>query len=193
MSTDVSRRQVLYLSKDGKAAFAADVPAATFRLIQATQRPFDGDSFIYPTQAAAWQTIPTWGPGRRPGQSDPAGVGALDVQPCEGPQGRRSADLVPRRDDQSPQDHRRPHRGRREDNRLTGPCRSWTGPPAVDGLPRPRSAAGSPRCPRGAGRPRGIGRLRSCRPGPAPGAPLARPAWRNRLHSSARRGIGSAH
>jgi pimeloyl-ACP methyl ester carboxylesterase len=51
----------LYLSEAGQAAFAADVPAATFRLMQATQRPFDADSFIYPTQAAAWRTIPTWG------------------------------------------------------------------------------------------------------------------------------------
>ena len=51
----------LYLSKDGQAAFAADVPTATFRLMQATQRPFDADSFIYPTQSAAWRTIPTWG------------------------------------------------------------------------------------------------------------------------------------
>jgi pimeloyl-ACP methyl ester carboxylesterase len=51
----------LYLSKDGQAAFAADVPTATFRLLQATQRPFDADSFIYPTQAAAWRTIPSWG------------------------------------------------------------------------------------------------------------------------------------
>jgi pimeloyl-ACP methyl ester carboxylesterase len=51
----------LYLSKDGQAAFAADIPTATFRLLQATQRPFDADSFIYPTQAAAWRTIPMWG------------------------------------------------------------------------------------------------------------------------------------
>jgi pimeloyl-ACP methyl ester carboxylesterase len=29
--------------------------------LQATQRPFDADSFIYPTQAAAWRTIPSWG------------------------------------------------------------------------------------------------------------------------------------
>lgn len=48
----------LYLSKDGQAAFAADVSTATFRLMQATQRPFDADSFVYPTQAAAWRTIP---------------------------------------------------------------------------------------------------------------------------------------
>ena len=51
----------LYLSKDGQAAFAADVSPATFRLLQATQRPFDADSFTYPTKAAAWRTIPSWG------------------------------------------------------------------------------------------------------------------------------------
>ncbi|GAA4263012.1 alpha/beta hydrolase [Dactylosporangium darangshiense] len=51
----------LYLSKDGQAAFAADIPTETFRLLQATQRPFDADSFIYPTKAAAWRTIPSWG------------------------------------------------------------------------------------------------------------------------------------
>jgi len=50
----------LYLSKDGQAAFAADVSKATFQLLQATQRPFDVDSFAYPTQAAAWRTIPSW-------------------------------------------------------------------------------------------------------------------------------------
>jgi pimeloyl-ACP methyl ester carboxylesterase len=51
----------LYLSKDGQAAFAADLPAAAFRVLQATQRPFDADSFTYPTTAAAWKTIPSWG------------------------------------------------------------------------------------------------------------------------------------
>jgi pimeloyl-ACP methyl ester carboxylesterase len=51
----------LYLSKDGKSAFAADLSTAQFRLLQATQRPFDADSFVYPTQAAAWRTIPAWG------------------------------------------------------------------------------------------------------------------------------------
>jgi pimeloyl-ACP methyl ester carboxylesterase len=50
----------LYLSEAGQPAFAADIPAATFRLLQATQRPFDADSFIYPTMAAAWRTIPSW-------------------------------------------------------------------------------------------------------------------------------------
>jgi pimeloyl-ACP methyl ester carboxylesterase len=51
----------LYLSQAGQAAFAADIPAATFRVLQATQRPFDADSFIFPTTAAAWRTIPSWG------------------------------------------------------------------------------------------------------------------------------------
>jgi pimeloyl-ACP methyl ester carboxylesterase len=50
----------LYLSKNGQPAFAADISTATFRILQATQRPFDADSFIYPTQAAAWKTIPSW-------------------------------------------------------------------------------------------------------------------------------------
>jgi pimeloyl-ACP methyl ester carboxylesterase len=51
----------LYLSPGGQAAFAADISKGAFRLLQATQRPFDADSFIYPTQAAAWRTIPSWG------------------------------------------------------------------------------------------------------------------------------------
>jgi pimeloyl-ACP methyl ester carboxylesterase len=51
----------LYLAKNGQAAFAADIPVSQFRVLQATQRPFDADSFIYPTTAAAWKTIPSWG------------------------------------------------------------------------------------------------------------------------------------
>ena len=51
----------LYLSKDGQAAFAADISTSAFRVLQATQRPFDADSFIFPTTAAAWKTIPSWG------------------------------------------------------------------------------------------------------------------------------------
>ena len=51
----------LYLSPAGQTAFAADISPAAFRVLQATQRPFDADSFIYPTQAAAWRTIPSWG------------------------------------------------------------------------------------------------------------------------------------
>ncbi|GAA1568042.1 alpha/beta hydrolase [Dactylosporangium maewongense] len=58
---DGSTGTELYLSEDGQAAFAADISPAAFRLLQATQRPFDADSFIYPTTAAAWRTIPTWG------------------------------------------------------------------------------------------------------------------------------------
>jgi pimeloyl-ACP methyl ester carboxylesterase len=49
------------LSKDGQAAFAADISTADFQVLQATQRPFDADSFIFPTTAAAWRAIPTWG------------------------------------------------------------------------------------------------------------------------------------
>ncbi|HZX01446.1 alpha/beta hydrolase [Kribbella sp.] len=51
----------LYLSKDGQAAFAADLSTEAFRILQATQRPFDADSFAYPTRVAAWHTIPAWG------------------------------------------------------------------------------------------------------------------------------------
>jgi len=51
----------LYLSQAGQPAFAADISQGAFRLLQATQRPFDADSFIYPTTAAAWHTIPSWG------------------------------------------------------------------------------------------------------------------------------------
>ncbi|MGW6195160.1 alpha/beta fold hydrolase [Kribbella sp. NPDC055110] len=51
----------LYLGTNGQAAFAADISKAAFRVLQATQRPFDADSFIFPTQAAAWRTIPSWG------------------------------------------------------------------------------------------------------------------------------------
>ena len=51
----------LYLSPDGQTAFAADISTDQFRLLQATQRPFDAASFVYPTTAAAWKTIPSWG------------------------------------------------------------------------------------------------------------------------------------
>ena len=50
-----------YLSQDGQAAFCADISKGAFQLLHATQRPFDADSFIYPTTAAAWHTIPVWG------------------------------------------------------------------------------------------------------------------------------------
>ena len=52
----------LYLSPNGQAGLRCrHLQATQFRLLQATQRPFDADSFIYPTQAAAWKTIPSWG------------------------------------------------------------------------------------------------------------------------------------
>ncbi|CAN3978174.1 alpha/beta fold hydrolase [Kitasatospora purpeofusca] len=50
-----------YLGGNGQAAFAADISKAEFRILQATQRPFDADSFTFPTTAAAWRTIPSWG------------------------------------------------------------------------------------------------------------------------------------
>jgi pimeloyl-ACP methyl ester carboxylesterase len=51
----------LYLSADGHAAFCADISKDAFKLLHATQRPFDAASFTYPTTAAAWHTIPVWG------------------------------------------------------------------------------------------------------------------------------------
>ena len=50
-----------YLGPDGQAAFCADISKGAFQLLHATQRPFDADSFVYPTTAAAWHTIPVWG------------------------------------------------------------------------------------------------------------------------------------
>ena len=61
MKVDGSIGTDLYLSPDGPAAFAADISEGAFRLLQATQRPFDTDSFTYPTTAAARRTIPSWG------------------------------------------------------------------------------------------------------------------------------------
>jgi pimeloyl-ACP methyl ester carboxylesterase len=40
---------------------SSDISVSAFRVLQATQRPFDADSFIYPTTAAAWHSIPVWG------------------------------------------------------------------------------------------------------------------------------------
>ncbi|MGW3408558.1 alpha/beta fold hydrolase [Streptomyces sp. NPDC000888] len=52
----------LYLRADSfRSAFAADLPLATTRLMQATQRPFSASSLTDVTQAAAWRTIPSWG------------------------------------------------------------------------------------------------------------------------------------
>ncbi|MEZ0071246.1 alpha/beta fold hydrolase [Planotetraspora sp. GP83] len=52
----------LYLRADKfRAAFAADLPASTTRLMQATQRPFSASSFTDVTKAAAWHSIPSWG------------------------------------------------------------------------------------------------------------------------------------
>jgi pimeloyl-ACP methyl ester carboxylesterase len=52
----------LYLEADKfRAAFAADLPVATTRLMQATQRPFSTACFTDVTTDAAWHTIPSWG------------------------------------------------------------------------------------------------------------------------------------
>src|SRR5258705_12866039 len=64
----------LYLSKDGQAAFAADLPTDAFRVLQATQRPFDADSFHLPDHGRSLEDDPVVGAGRRPGQGDPAGM-----------------------------------------------------------------------------------------------------------------------
>jgi pimeloyl-ACP methyl ester carboxylesterase len=52
----------LYLAADKfQAAFCADLPAATTRLMTATQRPFSANCFTDVTSAAAWHAIPSWG------------------------------------------------------------------------------------------------------------------------------------
>lgn len=51
----------LYLKPDKfRAAFAADLPESTTRLMQAGQRPFAASSFSDTTTGAAWHTIPSW-------------------------------------------------------------------------------------------------------------------------------------
>ncbi|MEV6766023.1 alpha/beta hydrolase [Streptomyces sp. NPDC051105] len=44
-----------------RAAFCADLPVVTTRLMQATRRPFSASSPADVTQAAAWRTIPSFG------------------------------------------------------------------------------------------------------------------------------------
>ncbi|MFB7265722.1 alpha/beta hydrolase [Streptomyces nojiriensis] len=52
----------LYLKADTfRTVFAADLPASTTRVMQATRRPFSAQSFEDTTQQAAWHTIPSWG------------------------------------------------------------------------------------------------------------------------------------
>ncbi|WP_433243472.1 alpha/beta fold hydrolase [Actinomadura nitritigenes] len=52
----------LYLTPDKfRAAFAADLPASTTRLMQAEQRPFAAAALTDTTKAAAWHTIPSYG------------------------------------------------------------------------------------------------------------------------------------
>ncbi|RCG28681.1 alpha/beta hydrolase [Sphaerisporangium album] len=51
----------LYLRADKfRAAFAADLPVSTTRVMQAGQRPFSASSFTDKTTGVAWRTIPSW-------------------------------------------------------------------------------------------------------------------------------------
>ncbi|MFE5943525.1 alpha/beta fold hydrolase [Streptomyces sp. NPDC056480] len=51
----------LYLEADRfRAAFAADLPIATTRLMQATQRPFSAACFTDRTASVAWRSVPSW-------------------------------------------------------------------------------------------------------------------------------------
>ncbi|MER5525349.1 alpha/beta hydrolase [Streptomyces sp. NPDC002677] len=61
-NADGSTGTDLYLTADKfRAAFCADLPVATTRLMQATQRPFSASSLTDVTQSAAWRTIPSFG------------------------------------------------------------------------------------------------------------------------------------
>ncbi|GAA3890251.1 hypothetical protein GCM10022207_67210 [Streptomyces lannensis] len=89
----------LYLSKDGQAAFAADLSTAAFRLLQSTRQSFDVAPFIHLAKAAAWQTIRTSPPaphrGRRSG--DPLPPRLACPCPCPTITGRRTSDSRRRR------------------------------------------------------------------------------------------------
>ncbi len=43
-----------------RAAFAADLPEETTRVLAATQRPFVGAALATPSGPAAWKTLPSW-------------------------------------------------------------------------------------------------------------------------------------
>jgi pimeloyl-ACP methyl ester carboxylesterase len=43
-----------------RAAFAADLPAETTRVLAATQRPFVGSALATPSGPPAWKTLPSW-------------------------------------------------------------------------------------------------------------------------------------
>lgn len=87
----------LYLSKDGPAAFAADLSAAAFRLLQSTRQSFDVTPFIHPAKAAAWQTIRTSPPA--PLEDNRTGDLLTPRPACSGPTitGRRTSDSRRRR------------------------------------------------------------------------------------------------
>ena len=108
----------LYLSKDGQAAFAADISVDDVPAPAGHPAAVRCGLLHLPDPGRRLADHPVVGTGRRPGQGDPGPDRALDVQPSEVPQGRRSADLVPRRDAQPPEDRRGPHRGRRQGDGL---------------------------------------------------------------------------
>ena len=54
-SVDLYLRSTIF-----RAAFAADLPRATTRLMWATQRPLAAAAFGEPAGAVAWHTIPSW-------------------------------------------------------------------------------------------------------------------------------------
>jgi pimeloyl-ACP methyl ester carboxylesterase len=72
----------LYLSKDGQAAFAADISTSAFRVLQATQRPFDADSFISRPrpQPGRRSRRGDWSPGRTRRYPPRASAGCTTAQ-----------------------------------------------------------------------------------------------------------------
>ncbi len=109
----------LYLSKDGQAAFAADVSVATFPLAAGHTTTLRRGLVHVPDDGCRVADDPVVGIGRRTRQGDPAGMRTMDVQPRQFPQGRRSSRLVTRRDAQPPPDRRQPHRRRSRRHQLT--------------------------------------------------------------------------
>ncbi|MFF4517560.1 alpha/beta hydrolase [Streptomyces mirabilis] len=85
----------LYLEAGSfRAVFAADLPAATTRLMHATQRPFSAACFTDVTTSAAWHTIPFLGTDVRGRQSHPARPATL-LLPARGRPARSPTCQVP--------------------------------------------------------------------------------------------------
>ncbi|MFD7490078.1 alpha/beta hydrolase [Streptomyces mirabilis] len=110
----------LYLEAGSfRAVFAADLPAATTRLMHATQRPFSAACFTDVTTSAAWHTIPSWALMSEADKAIPPALQRFFYQRAGAPQGRQRARCLPRRDDEPPGHHRPPHRRRRQLPQLT--------------------------------------------------------------------------